>query len=343
MVIFKILLKIYELILVSIRKVDISFFIDSFESNPNPISTSVTSPRNVHVYIPFRNKEDLTQACLTNIFLQTPFGSKISVHLIDNGSCIESLNELRKFLEGQTRTDLVVDIQTIDIPFNFSKLCNAAISNQQALINDDYLLFLNNDVLLENPSSLRYMTRFMDQNSSVGALGITLLYPDRKIQHIFAAPGVKIIAAHPFKGKDSGYLLEWKKAARQVPAVTGACIMVTAKAFHQVGGFDENLPTAGQDIDLCLKLRAAGLSNWTLPMIEALHLESASRKGAKINGAEVEYIHKKWGTTLTQNTDYPLVISRWSEQPARRLFENSYPYQLIVKKNKMFKSANQAH
>jgi GT2 family glycosyltransferase len=161
-------------------------------------------------------------------------------------------------------------------------------------------------------------------------VGITLLYPNRKIQHLFAAPGVKIIAAHPYKNKSTSILGEWNKMARKVPAITGAYLMVEAKRFHEVGGYDENLPTAGQDIDLCLKLQKKGWGCWVLPKIQALHLESASRSKSRINRAEVDYMYHKWQDTLTKHPDYPKEISRWSEQPVRRLREGRYPYELTI-------------
>jgi GT2 family glycosyltransferase len=194
----------------------------------------------------------------------------------------------------------------------------------------DLLLFLNNDVELRNPESLQQAVSFACQTPDCGAVGITLLYPDQRIQHIFAAPGVKIVAAHPFKGRNRSLLKNWSAFARQVPAVTGAFLLVSLEHFKKAGGFDENLPTVGQDIDLCLNLQKMGLRNWALPYIEAIHWESASRQHARIDFGEVRYIYEKWQNFLTRNPEYPIDISRFSEQPAKIFFrEGKYPYEKL--------------
>lgn len=47
---------------------------------------------------------------------------------------------------------------------------------------------------------------------------------------------------------------------REVTAVTGDCLAVMKSRFEEVGGFDEaTLPDMYADLDLCLRLRSAGL------------------------------------------------------------------------------------
>jgi GT2 family glycosyltransferase len=325
----KVLLKLYEILILNSRRVPLKFFLEYFEARDLP-QEWVSATKDLHIYIPYRDKSELTIQCLKSLFEQHLSAIRIHIHLIDNGSNNSTKDALNVVLNKDLPPGFAVTQHSSDLPFNFSKLCNVALSAPSESKADTYLLFLNNDIVLEDQKSLIRMVAFMEKNLDAGALGITLLYPDRKIQHIFAAPGVKIVAAHPFKGLETSRLTEWNRFARKVPAVTGACLMVSARAFHRVGGFDENLPTVGQDIDLCLKLREAGFSNWVLPNIVALHFESASRKRARIALHEVEYIHRKWGRKLTQNEDYPIKVSRWSEQPALRLFDREYPYHLAL-------------
>lgn len=290
----------------------------------------------LHVYIPFRDKVDLTVACLRSVFRQQMGGTRLSVYLIDNGSKVSTINTLLDFLANETPPKVSVLQHRSDQPFNFSQLCNLALISPSNPAPGACFLFLNNDIVLEDENSFFKMLSFMKVYTDIGALGITLLYPNRKVQHLFAAPGVKIVAAHPYKGLDKSCLKEWNKNARQVPAVTGACIMVKAASFLHIGGFDEKLPTVGQDIDLCLKLQESGFSNWVLPSVAALHFESASRYGVSIARREVEYVHKKWGTKLTRNKHYPAIISRWSEQPSRRLFDRDYPYKLALSRTEFW-------
>jgi O-antigen biosynthesis protein len=40
--------------------------------------------------------------------------------------------------------------------------------------------------------------------------------------------------------------------------INGVCMMVRNSVFEQVGGFDEKLSSAYNDVDFCLKVREAG-------------------------------------------------------------------------------------
>jgi GT2 family glycosyltransferase len=66
--------------------------------------------------------------------------------------------------------------------------------------------------------------------------------------------------------------------AREVSAVTGACLMIRKALFEEVGGFNPHFFTAYQDVDLCLRLRARGLRIVYTPQTLLLHHESISRQ-----------------------------------------------------------------
>ena len=60
-------------------------------------------------------------------------------------------------------------------------------------------------------------------------------------------------------------------------AVTGALMMISRKQFDDIGGFDEKLAVAYNDVDLCLRLLDRGYTNIFTPFCEAYHYESLSR------------------------------------------------------------------
>ena len=98
--------------------------------------------------------------------------------------------------------------------------------------------------------------------------------------------------------------------AQNLSAVTAACMLIKASAYREVGGLDESLAVAFNDVDLCLKLRAAGyLIVWT-PYAEAYHYESKSRgledtpeKKARFR-REVAQFSAKWGDVLEKGDPY---------------------------------------
>jgi hypothetical protein len=80
--------------------------------------------------------------------------------------------------------------------------------------------------------------------------------------------------------------------------------MVRRSAFEQVGGFDDTLAVAYNDVDLCLRLRQSGLRNVWTPFAELYHFESASR-GADTQGpararllAEATVLRARWQAVL---------------------------------------------
>ncbi len=88
--------------------------------------------------------------------------------------------------------------------------------------------------------------------------------------------------------------------------------MVARKAaFDAVGGFDEAaFPVAFNDVDLCLRLRAAGLRILWTPEARLMHLESATRSADKagVHGArfaaETARMRERWGELLDADPYY---------------------------------------
>ena len=88
------------------------------------------------------------------------------------------------------------------------------------------------------------------ERPGIGAVGAKLYYPDNTIQHAGIIIGIGGIAGHAFLNLPrarSGYL---HKASLQmnVSAVTAACMMVSRKIFDLVGGFEETLSVAFNDV-----------------------------------------------------------------------------------------------
>jgi len=67
--------------------------------------------------------------------------------------------------------------------------------------------------------------------------------------------------------------------AQDMSAVTGACMVMRKQVFLDVGGMNPDLPVEFNDIDLCMKVRSAGLRVIWTPRAELYHHESATRIG----------------------------------------------------------------
>ncbi len=172
--------------------------------------------------------------------------------------------------------------ETFDLPitavhrgpgdFDFSQAANSGLRASQG----DLVLLLNDDIEAETPTWLGRMAAHL-QDPAVGAVGAALLYPNRMVQHV----GVVIDSAHPLH-PFVGYRLSdtadhGGDVARDVVAVTGACVLARRRDLLAIGGLSSEFPSSFGDIDLCLRLRRSGLRVVIEPAAVLTHLETASR------------------------------------------------------------------
>ena len=149
------------------------------------------------------------------------------------------------------------------------------------------------------------------EKENVGAVGAKLLYPDDTLQHAGVVVGILGLAGHAYKHMPNNH--EYNALpdfVHNVTAVTGACLMIRNELFQKIGGFDENLGTAYNDVDLCLKLRGQGYFNIFTPHAILRHYESMSRgyenttkKLLRLRN-EAEYMRQKWGEKVMHDPYY---------------------------------------
>ena len=202
--------------------------------------------------------------------------------------------------------------------FNYSAINNFGEKSAAG----DYLLFLNNDVEVINP---RWIEELLGncQRKEVGIVGAKLYYPDDTIQHAGTVIGIGGIAGHAFLNMPrsrTGYL---HKASLQMDlsAVTAACMMMKRQVFEQLGGFEERLSVAFNDVDLCLRTVQAGYLVVYNPEVELYHYESKSR-GAEDSEEkvrrfqeEIEFMRCRWMDLLKKGDPYynrNLTLSKWN-------------------------------
>jgi len=136
----------------------------------------------------------------------------------------------------------------------------------------------------------------------VGAVAPMLLYPDGRVQHAGVAIGIHGWAGHPFAGLKPGERTPFGAASggtRNWMAVTAACMMVEKRKFDEVGGFDESFAVGGGDVDLCLRLTAAGYRSLCVSHVRLLHDESASRDPAAVPVGDFEASRRSYGEFRT--------------------------------------------
>jgi hypothetical protein len=117
------------------------------------------------------------------------------------------------------------------------------------------------------------------QLEHTGAVGCKLIYPDtNKIQHT-GVVNYAVGPGHCFNGFDDSLNCYFGRNILDYnyTIVTAACIMVNREKFNSVNGFEERLPVAYNDVELCFKLVEKGLYNVVRNDVKLIHYESISR------------------------------------------------------------------
>jgi GT2 family glycosyltransferase len=259
-----------------------------------------TDPPLVSLIIPTHNGYELLSCCVESIFQKTtyrPFEILIVNHQSDDPQTLAYLERLSK--EGKAR---VIDYEG---PFNFSRINNEAVRHARGTI----LGFLNNDVEVISPGWLSEMVSHA-LRPEIGAVGAMLYYPDDTIQHGGVILGILGVAGHAYRYLPRGTPGQMGRAwlAQDLSAVTGACLLMRRDVFEEVGGFDEQLAVAFNDVDLCLRIRERGYRVLWTPFAELYHREGVSRGKDTIESErflrEIRFMQERWGEQLLHDPAY---------------------------------------
>ena len=257
----------------------------------------------VSIIIPNKDHTDDLELCLFSMSRKSTYRN-YEVLIVENNSEKEETFEYYKKLPERYPK---VRVLTWEKEFNYSAINNFAAEEAQG----EYLLFLNNDVEILTPDWIEEMLQNCQQEN-VAAVGAKLYYPDDTIQHAGVVLGLGGIAGHIMcraSREDPGYFGRMI-SVQEISAVTAACMMVKKSEFDSVKGFDETFQVAFNDIDLCMKFRAAGKKIIFTPYAELYHYESKSRgledtpeKQFRFD-KEVKRFQEKWAQQLEMGDPY---------------------------------------
>ena len=230
-----------------------------------------TPPPLVSIIVPTTLSTGITAKCLDSVLTKSTYKNFQLVLLARSDRIGEAQHAapLAKILKHPR----VRVVEYEDQSFNFSR-----VSNLGARSSDGSLFcFLNDDVEVISED---WLDRLVARTSlkDVGAVGAMLYYPSNAVQHAGVILGVSGIADHAWKHWPRGYAGYFGRAAleQDLTCVTAACMLVRREVFETVGGFDELLPIAFNDVDLCIKIRQTGARIVWAPTVEMYHHESLS-------------------------------------------------------------------
>lgn len=288
---------------VSLKK-DLGFYRVTYPLTEKPL---------VSILIPNKDQKESLELCIGSIREKTKY-ENYEIIIIENNSTTKEIFDYYEELKLDERIRVV----TWEREFNYSAINNFGVKHA----NGRLLLFLNNDVEVRTDD---WMEELVGNclRPEVGITGVKLLYPDGTIQHAGTVIGIGGIAGHMFvnmPGERSGYL---HKASLQMDysAVTAACMMMKREVFEKIGGFEEQLSVAFNDVDLCLRTNEAGYLVVYDPYVELYHYESKSRgtedseEKVRRFQCEIEFMRTRWEKLLKKGDPYynkNLSLSKWN-------------------------------
>lgn len=147
-------------------------------------------------------------------------------------------------------------IRVIRINENLGHAKAANIGASEA--SGEYLVFSDHDLVFSN-QWLENLYSFYTNNKNLGAVSCKVLNPHTKRILDFGIAFTDFNSPHPFQDLPMNHSLVKDSSIFQAVCTGGYLIKKTT--FKQLNGFDEDLGTMYDDIDLCLRLKDLNLSS----------------------------------------------------------------------------------
>ena len=250
----------------------------------------------VSIIVPSRLHGEVQVRCLLDVLQRTAYPNfEMLVVVTQDAPLDEAQQEVARRLAAAGPARVEVLRATA---FNYSLANNVGAS----LTQGRFLCLLNDDVsTLDGVGDWLDRMLAMFSDPRVGIVGAKLYYPDMTTQHGGVIMGLAGLAEHANRflpRGEPGYM--WRGVLDQeMSVVTGACLLVRRDVFDQVGGLDEALPRAFNDVDFCLRAGALGYSIMMAASVELVHHETLS------------FGHHYAGDAEREQADVALMRARW--------------------------------
>jgi GT2 family glycosyltransferase len=227
--------------------------------------------------------EVLVSHCVRSIVESSTYENYEIVVVADDDTPDDVIEDLRRIAGRRLR------LVGYDRPFSFSAKINLGAVRSEG----EHLLLLNDDMEVVTPNWIERMAMY-SQMPEIGAVGGRLIWQDGRLQHVVVRfeGGLPGHLYRGFAGDFPGYANDVRVVQNSL-AVTGACLMTRRDLFERAGGLSTILPVNYNDVDYCLKMRAAGRRVVYDPDLVMYHFESSSRS-TDVEDWEKDRLKDRW-------------------------------------------------
>ena len=210
------------------------------------------------IIVPFHINVNQLEYCLRGLLLNDLADSEIIVV----GHGVPSINEYIK----DHRIKIVKLEHAVPYPTAINNAVNHSVGN--------LLFFLDQDTYVhENwfENILKFYNRKKCEDS-IGVASSKLICPSSGNIIDFGIAFTQYNSPHPWRGCRADF--DITNQNHKVQAACSAAMLIDRNLFLSVGGFDEELPFAYCDVDLCLKLKEVGYYTWVVSDAKAYHFNA---------------------------------------------------------------------
>ncbi len=229
------------------------------------------------------NSRQVTRRCLES--LRRLSGARVSIVVVDNGSTDGT--------EDMVRGDFS-DFAFIQTGSNLGYTGGNNRGIDYALDHGaDYVLLLNPDTELLNPSFVEEMVEYMETHSDVGIAGPRVFLRQAGVVQntVLFVPSFWRNLIHWVRYRFNSRFSELSGTeVVEAEVLNGVCVMLKAECLRQIGLFDENIFMYVEDVELDYRARRQGWHVRYLPIDSVIHLQK--REGYHMTG-QVAFLLKR--------------------------------------------------
>jgi GT2 family glycosyltransferase len=248
------------------------------------------------VVIPTWRAREMLERCLTALAADP---SEHRVIVVDNASGDGTVEMLRERFPDVVLVELQENV-------GFGRAVNAGVLAVNAGVRavngeggGDAIVLVNNDVIVE-PGFVAAITEPLRRDPAVGMVAGLTLMPDGGLVDGF---GIELDVTLAAYNRRRGEPPDGPVGRLAMPS--GGAAAYRRSAFEAGGGFDERLFAYGEDVDLGLRLRAAGWTAAEAPAARGIHLGGAtagvdSPLQRRLGGFARGYLLRRYGVLRTR-------------------------------------------